>query len=126
MRWNRDLLGNLGVSVGKAPTAKLTTEDNRHHEWFELRQSAGLQFTVSNAALRQFTGGAVQMRGGFVLTLGDGSRIDLRDMTLRTRTDGSNVLDIVSGDGKAWLYSDSLMFRLADNDRGLEIYFFLL
>jgi len=121
IRWNRDLLSNLGVTIGDAPTGKLATQDFRLHEWFDLRQSAGLQFTVSNAALRQFTGGSVQMRGGFVLKLRDGSSIDLRNLTLRARTDGSNVLDIVSGDGNVWLYSNSLMFRLADNDRGLEV-----
>jgi hypothetical protein len=120
IRWNRDLLSNLGVTVG-APTAKLATQDFRLHEWFNVRESAGLQFTVSNSALRQFTGGSVQMRGGFVLNLRDGSNIDLRDLTLRARTDGSNILDVVSGDGKVWLYSDSLMFHLADNDRALAV-----
>jgi hypothetical protein len=121
LRWNHDLLGNLGVTVGNTPTGKLAKQDFRRHEWFELRQSAGLQFTVSNASLREFLGGSVQMRGGFVLELRDGSRIDLRDLTLRARSDGSNILDLVSSDGKVWLYSDSLMFRLADNDRGLEV-----
>ena len=121
VRWNRDLLANLGVTVADAPAGKLATQDFRLHEWFALRQSGGLQFTVSNAALRKFVGGSVQMRGGFVLRLRDGSTIDLRDLTLRTRQDGSNVLDLVTSDGKVWLYSDSLMFRLADNDRGLEV-----
>ena len=121
VRWNRDLLSNLGVTVGNAPTAKLATQDFRLHEWFAVRESAGLQFTVSNAALRKFTGGSVQMRGGFVLQLRDGSTLDLRDATLRARADGSNVLDIVGGDGKAWFYSDSLMFRLADNAQSLAV-----
>jgi hypothetical protein len=121
VRWNHDLLANLGVSVADAPAGKLATQDFRLHEWFELRQSGGVQFTVSNASLRNFIGGSVQMRGGFVLKLRDGSTIDLRDLTLRTRKDGSNVLDLVGGDGKVWLYSDSLMFRLADNERGLEV-----
>jgi len=121
VRWNRDLLSNLGVTVANAPTGKLSTQDFRLHEWFALRESAGLQFTVSNAALRKFTGGSVQMRGGFVLNLRDGSRIDLRDLTLRARADGSNILDIVSGDGKVWMYSDSLMFQLSNNDRELAV-----
>src|SRR3954464_6148986 len=121
VRWNRDLLSNVGVTVGNAPAGKLATQDFRRHEWFDLRQSGGLQFTVSNAALRSFTGGSVQMRGGFVFALRDGSSVDLRDLTLRSRTDGSNILDIVGGDGKVWLYSDSLMFRLADNDRTLAV-----
>src|SRR4029453_13944272 len=53
VRWNRDLLSNLGVTVGSAPTGKLATQDFRLHEWFALRESAGLTFTVSTAALRQ-------------------------------------------------------------------------
>ena len=121
IRWNRDLLTNLGVTVGSAPGGKLATQDSRNHEWFSLRESAGLQFTVSNAALRQFVGGSVQMRGGFVLNLRDRSSIDLRDLTVRVRTGASNILDIVSGDGKVWLYSDSLMFQLSDNDRELAV-----
>ena len=121
VRWNRDLLANLGVTVADAPAGKLATQDFRRHEWFDLRQSGGLQFTVSNSSLKKFIGGSVQMRGGFVLKLRDGGTIDLRDLTLRTRKDGSNVLDLVGGDGKVWLYSDSLMFRLADDERGLEV-----
>ena len=74
VRWNRDLLGNLGVTVADAPTGKLAKQDFRLHEWFDLRQNAGLQFTVLNAALRKFTGGSLQMRGGYVLKLRDGSR----------------------------------------------------
>ena len=121
VRWNRDLLGNLGLAVADAPAGKLAKQDFRLHEWFDLRQNAGLEFTVNNASLRNFTGGSLQMRGGFVLKLRDGSSIDLRDLTLRARTDGSNILDLVSGDGKAWFYSDSLMFRLSNNQHGLDI-----
>ncbi|HJT98028.1 MAG TPA: hypothetical protein VJ696_06900, partial [Rhodanobacteraceae bacterium] len=121
IRWNRDLLGNLGVTVGDAPAGKLALQDFRLHEFFNLRQSGGLQFTVFNGALRKFNGGSLQMRGGFVLALRDGSRIDLRDLTLRARGDGSNIIDLVSNDGRSWLYSDSVMFRLGDGKRSLEI-----
>src|ERR1700749_4773913 len=121
VRWNRDLLGNLGVAVADAPASKLARQDFRLHEWFDLCQNGGLQFTVNNASLRNFTGGSLQMRGGFVLKLRDGSTVDLRDLTLRARNDGSNILDLVSGDGKAWFFSDSLMFRLSDDKRALEI-----
>jgi hypothetical protein len=121
VRWNRDLLTNLGVNVDSGTTAKLATQDFRQHEWFAVRESAGLQFTVSNSALREFTGGSVQMRGGFVLKLRDGSTIDMRDLTLRVRANDSRVLDIVSGDGQAWFYSDRLMFRLSDDERTLMV-----
>ncbi|MET0229721.1 MAG: hypothetical protein ABW186_02175 [Rhodanobacteraceae bacterium] len=121
IRWNRDLLTNLGVTVGSLPTAKLAMEDNRRHEWFALRQTGGLQFTVANSALREFVGGSLQMRGGFVLQLRDGTRIDLRDLVVRARPDGSNVLDLVSSDGRSWIYSDYVMFRLSDDEHGLLV-----
>ena len=121
VRWNRDLLGNLGVRVADAPTGQLAMHDGRRHQWFDVRQNAGLDFTVHNKSLRNFTGGSVQMRGGFLLKLRDGTSIDLRDLTLRARTDGSNILDLVSSDGKAWFYSDSVMFTLSGDQRTLEI-----
>ena len=87
-----------------------------------LRQSGGLQFTVSNCIAaqvhRRLAADARRLRAASCATA---ARIDLRDLTLRARTDGSNVLDLVSGDGKVWFYSDSLMFRLADDERGLEV-----
>ena len=38
-----------------------------------------------NGSMQQFTGGSLQMRGGYVLHLADGSSIDLRDLSLRVR-----------------------------------------
>jgi hypothetical protein len=121
MRWNRDLLTNLGVDVGTTPEGKIAKQDFRLHEWFAVRESGGLQFTVANAALREFTGGSLQMRGGYVLKLRDGSSIDMRNLTVRVRPGSNNVLDIVSGDGQVWFYSDRLMFRLSDDDRTLLV-----
>src|SRR5690348_5850110 len=121
IRWNNDLLTNIGI-VPTQQTNQLTSEsDFRHHEWFPLRQSGGLQFKVFNSALQSFTGGSLQMRGGYVLQLRDGSSIDMRDMSLRVRDKNPNVLDIVSGDGKVWFYTDRLMFELADANKTLAI-----
>src|SRR6185312_8607505 len=44
VRWNRDLLGNLGVNVAVAPAGQLATHDGRRHQWFAVRQNAGLEF----------------------------------------------------------------------------------
>jgi hypothetical protein len=121
VRWNRDLLDNLGVTLGAAPTAQLQKTDFRRHEWFDVRQSAGVQFTVINGTLNKFTGGSLQMRGGYVLALRDGTRIDMRDLSLRVRPGDANILDIVSGDGKVWFYSDRIMFRLGDDKNTLEV-----
>ena len=120
-RWNTDLLTNLGITPGQQTSLLTNVSDFRNHQWFELRQSGGLQFNVFNGALEKFTGGSLQMRGGYVLQLRDGSTIDMRDMSLRVRTKDTQVLDIVSGDGKVWFYTDRLMFELADNNQTLAI-----
>src|SRR5262249_54866610 len=74
-----------------------------------------------NGGLRSFTGGSLQMRGGYVLTLRDGSSIDLRDLALRVRPGNSNILDLVGSDGKVWFYCDRVMFELVDNKQTLAI-----
>src|SRR5690606_19381613 len=97
------LMANLGLSLDN-PSERTRTQDYHNHQWFQLRESAGLQFTVKQDSLQKFTGGSLQMRGGYVLRLRDGSSIDLRNLTLHARTDGSNVIDVVSADGKSWFY----------------------
>jgi len=121
VRWNRGLLKNIGVTVEQSTTAQLSKTDMRRHEWFDVRQAGGLSFNVKNGSMQQFTGGSLQMRGGYTLRLSDGSSIDLRDLSLRVRANDPKVLDAVSGDGKVWFYSDRVMFELADNNRTLAI-----
>ncbi|HEV7491499.1 MAG TPA: hypothetical protein VGO25_11880 [Rhodanobacteraceae bacterium] len=120
IRWNADILDNLGIHPGQQ-TGQLNETDFHRHEWFQLRQSGGLQFKVFNSALQNFTGGSLQMRGGYVLQLRDGSSIDMRDMSLRVREKDTKVLDIVSGDGKVWFYTDRVMFELANGNQMLAI-----
>jgi hypothetical protein len=120
IRWNRGLLSNIGVEV-RAPAAKLDQPNVRGHEWFAMREAAGLQFTVRNGALQNFVGGSLQMRGGYVLQLRDGSTIDMRDLAFRVRTDNSNILDVVSSDGRAWFYTDRVMFELDNDGRTLAV-----
>src|SRR6476646_10176380 len=119
-RWNRGILGNIGIRIEASPTAQ-TTKNLRGHEWFDVREAGGLTFTVKNGSMEQFTAGTLQMRGGYVLKLSDGSSIDLRDLSLRVRSDNPKVLDAVSGDGKVWFYSDRVMFELANNKQTLAI-----
>jgi hypothetical protein len=118
--WNEDLMRNIGLSLAGSD-GKLSRTDLRHHDFFSLRDTGSLDFTVQNSTLQHFTGGSLQVRGGYVLGLRDGSTIDLRNITLRARQDGSNIIDVVSGDGQAWFYSDRIMFELGDGNRTLEI-----
>lgn len=120
-RWNRGLLGNIGVAIEPSAAGLTTQSDRGRHEWFALRESAGLEFLVKNGSLQKFSDGSLQMRGGYVLRLSDGSTIDLRELTLRVRSDDPRILDAVSGDGQAWFFSDRIMFELADNRRVLAV-----
>ncbi len=120
MRWNADLMQNLGISI-QSRAGQLRQTDLRAHEWFALREAGGLEFSVRNAALQKFNGGSLRMSGGYVLGLRDGSTIDLRDATLRVRDGNPNILDLVSSDGKVWFFTDRIMFELADNNRTLAV-----
>src|SRR5690606_29416533 len=121
VRWNRNLLGILGATIEPGTDQRLAREDARRHEWFALRDSGGLRFIVRNGALQRFSDGSLQMRGGYHMRLRDGSRIDLRNLTLRVRAGEPGILDLVGADGKAWFYSDRVMFELIDDKRRLAI-----
>ena len=117
VRWNHDLLGNLGLAVDAARDQRLAKTDRRGHEWFGLRESGGLDFLVSYGALDRFAGGSLQMRGGYVLRLPDGSSLDLRNLTMRVRANDPGILDVYGSDGRSWFYIDRVMFELVDEPK---------
>ena len=121
VRWNHDLLRSLDISLGKTQ-GQLAQTDLRGHQWFPLRENAGLQFIVQNSALAGFSGGALQSSGGYRLTLADGSQVDLRNMAFRPRAGDPRVLDIVSSDGNVWFYSDRIMAELAGDGHTLIVH----
>jgi hypothetical protein len=124
-RWNQDLLSGLGVALTPDQTvaAPVTNShaDFRPHVWFAVRETGGLEFTVANGSLRNFSGGSLAVRGGYSLRLRDGSSIDLRNLTLRVRENDPRVLDVIGGDGKAWFYTDRVMFELANSRQALAV-----
>ena len=120
VRWNRDLLAIYGLTIEDG-VERTPTTDKRRHEWFALRESGGLRFLVRNGALQRFSDGSLRMRGGYVVRLHDGSRIDLRDLTLRVRVGDPRILDLVGADGKSWFYTDRVMFELVENRKVLAI-----
>ena len=121
VRWNHDLLGNLGIAVDKARDQALAKTDRRQHEWFALRESGGLDFLVRYGSLDRFAGGSLQMRGGYVLRLPDGSSLDLRNLTMRVRANEPGILDVTGADGRAWFYIDRVMFELVDDRQTLAV-----
>ena len=124
--WNQDLLRGLGITLS-SPDQSITAPrtgthaDFRQNTWFEIRPAAGVDFTVRNGGLQTFEGGALAMRGGYTMRLRDGTTIDLRNVTLRVRDSDHGILDFVGSDGKAWFYTDRMMFELVDGNRTLAI-----
>jgi hypothetical protein len=121
VRWNTDLMQNLGIRV-ETRAGQLRRSDRDGHEWFPLREAGGLEFSVRDAALQKFVGGSLRMSGGYVLRLADGGTIDLRDATLRVNANNPLVLDLVSSDGKVWFFTDRIMFELVDANRTLKVH----
>ena len=121
VRWNLDLMQNLGIRIDTR-SAQLQQTDERGHEWFSLRESGGLEFSVRDASLQQFNSGMLRMKGGYVFTLADGSSIDLRDATFKVRANDHNILDMVSSDGKVWFFTDRIMFELTRNNHTLTVH----
>ena len=116
VRWNTDILGNLGIAVEAAPAGLQPRHDIGNHQWFALGNQA-LEFGVVNNTVEVFTGGELQMRGGYVLELNDGNRIDLRDARLRPRRDAPKVFDLVGADGQVWFRINHLMYDLNNDNR---------
>lgn len=119
VRWNRDLASDIGLKV-ETPTARLTDLSFYEHERFDLRRATSIEFRVANNSLQAFIGGSLQARGGYVITLRDGS-IDLTDFRLRPRANDPLILNLVDTEGTAWFYVDRLMYELVDDNKTLAV-----
>ena len=108
-RWNRELMRDYGAAVSAGKGALKSPGEGL--ERFAMRDATSLDFAVAKGDFNGFRGGALSMRGGFDLTLADGT-ISLQELTLRPRAGEPFVLDVVSGDGKAWFYIDRLMYEI--------------
>ena len=120
VRWNRELLEALGITL-QAPKQKLDGLSAREHERFDVRRAGSLEFHAQNGNLSEITGGSLQARGGYVLDLNDGSKVDLTDFRLRPKANDDLVLELVGSDGKAWFYIDRLMYELIDDNKTLAV-----
>jgi hypothetical protein len=119
VRWNRELVADLGFALS-APVGRQGAMTWDQHELFALQQAGSLDFEVRNGNLRNFVGGSVQARGGYVLE-GKGVRVDLNDFRLVPRAGTATILDVIGADGKAWFYVDRLMYELIDNNTRLAV-----
>jgi hypothetical protein len=120
VRWNRDLAGDIGLTLGTA-LARQGAIGPDDHEFFDLSSTGSLDFNVGSGNLQDFVGGALQARGGYVIGSKAGA-IDLSNFSLVPRV-GAKVptLDVVGSDGKAWFYLDRVMYELIDNNQRLAL-----
>lgn len=132
VRLARSNLKGIGITVGKPASAlregsaRLTDGLNvaqaQNIDLFPLRQSGSIEFKASRGSFDGFLGGSLQLRGGYELSLQDGSVISLVDFRLRPNAADPMRLDVVSGDGKVWFYVDKLMYELVSQNRVLAFY----
>ena len=132
VRLEQSNLRGIGITVSKpasalpANSARLTdglSVTQAHNiDLFAVRQSGSIEFKASRGSFDGFVGGSLQTRGGYDLTLKDGSTISLVDFRLRPNVENPMQLDVVSGDGKVWFYVDKLMYELVNQNRVLAFY----
>ena len=129
---NHSNLSGMGIQIagrsGKlaSHSARLTDRLNVRQalnaELFGLRESGSIEFRASRGSFAGFLGGSLQTRGGYTLTLADGSTIPLVDFRLRPNAENPMWLDVVSGDNQVWFYVDKLMYELVNDNHVLVIY----
>lgn len=90
---------------------------------FSMRRSGSIQFRTHQHQFDGFTGGSLQVEGGYLITLpNDAGTIDLTDFRLQPSPLNPMFLDVVSQDGKAWFYIDRLMYEIVGQGHVLAIY----
>lgn len=133
VRWS-NYMQDEGVQIS-APTQKRSLQSPRltdngvgvrqalDGDLLQMRRSGSIEFRTLDRQFDGFTGGSLQVQGGYVLTLPHGGgTINLTDFRLRPNATNPMRLDVVSQDGKAWFYIDRLMYEIVGQGRILAIY----
>ncbi|MGQ0800579.1 MAG: hypothetical protein ACT4NL_10775 [Pseudomarimonas sp.] len=119
LRFNDDFLDLFGVRVES--TAAVKDSRNPAYAIFPLLMSEGLRFNAPDGGFDRFVGGKLQVRGGFMLRLADGSAVDLRDPVIRPSVENPLHLELVGADGKAWVYVTHLMYEFVGDSRVFHV-----
>lgn len=116
--WNEELLPDLGMELS-APVELLGKRRGQMAD-FALRDTARLGFKAAGFDFAGFTGGSLALRGGFDI-LANGESLGLVHMTFQPRPGDAFAMDLVSNDGKRWLYVDRLLYEFDGAGPTLEI-----
>ncbi len=119
LRFNDSFLDLFGVTVES--TAAVKDSRNPAYAIFPLLVSEGLSFNAPDGGFDRFVGGKLQVRGGFVLRLADGSALDLRNAVIRPSSDNPMHLELIGADGQAWVYVTHLMYEFVREGRGFHV-----
>jgi hypothetical protein len=116
--WNKQLLPDLGMEL----TAPVDMQGKQRGQMadFALRDTARLGFKVTGFDFAGFTGGSLALRGGFDILAG-GESLGLVHLTFQPRPGEPFAMDLVSNDGKRWLYVDRLLYEFDSAGPTLEI-----
>ena len=118
IEWNRELLSELGMELS-APAERINATAPGP-EQFAIRESGGIEFRVRGIAFDGFVSGSLQLRGGYDLDV-RGMTISLRNALLAVVPGNPYRLDVISSDGKAWLFIDRLMYEIDPRTNTLDI-----
>lgn len=122
VRWNRELARDLGIRI--AATGNAQRLGAAYGDRFTLDAASPLRFKVENGYFRGVASGQLRARGGYTLSLRDGS-LALRDFRLVPRMakagQAPQQFDLVGTDGTPWFHVDRLMHELADHDNTFAV-----
>lgn len=133
VRWMDSVMNDMGITIS-SPQQKLPANaprltdhgvgvrQARGLDLFELRRSGSIEFKMAGRSFDGFVGGSLQARGGYVLTLNTGEKVDLRDFRLRPHATNRLRLELVDADGKAWFYIDRMMYQIEGKGSVLAVY----
>ena len=132
LRWNQ-YLQDEGATLG-TPERNVPLDSPRLNDGIALRQASigdrfamrragSIQFRTDGHQFDGFTGGSLQVEGGYRITLPRGAgTLDLTDFRLRPSPLDPMFLDVVSADGKAWFYIDRMMYEIVRQGHVLAVY----
>lgn len=133
MRWSQ-YLQDEGGSIS-APAGSLALDSSRLTDngaglrqamvgdLFPMRRSGSIQFRTAHRQFDGFTGGSLQVEGGYRIELPRGAgTLDLTDFRLQPSALDPMFLDVISQDGQAWFYIDRMMYDIVGAGRVLAVY----
>lgn len=116
--WNEELLPDIGMQITE-PVEMLGKRRGELAD-FALRDNARLGFKAAGYDFAGFTGGSLALRGGFDI-LADGESLGLVHLTFQPRPGDPYAMDLVSNNGKRWLYVDRLLYEFDSAGPTFEI-----